>query len=337
MRKNFYLLLQMSTIVVVGTFPWNIAGAQDATSPSLADELKAKYALTASGSDSPGAVLKIKKEGILGVPPGNVTMARQAYKDGELHEVSKFTMPLLGKNTRYLKAGEKVYVRKLDVNLKKNEIALVIFECDTCNGAAELASYKAEVVFEFPKGSYVNRSAILDSISQVFALDNGAGSGGAGGGVKRGGDAGGLKVPGTYVNAQTPTDQLQLNADNSLSLNAGGQTSRGTFTRDGNILKITIPDTNVETTMTFKDGNLTDAAGQVWSLREQVPPPATSGPALRNEDIIKLAKVGIDDATLIAKIGNSKCQFDTSPDVLIQLKQSGVSAAVLKAMVGAGK
>ena len=50
-----------------------------------------------------------------------------------------------------------------------------------------------------------------------------------------------------------------------------------------------------------------------------------------------MAKVGIDDATLITKIGSSKCQFDTSTDALIQLKQSGVSAAVLKAMVGASK
>jgi hypothetical protein len=47
--------------------------------------------------------------------------------------------------------------------------------------------------------------------------------------------------------------------------------------------------------------------------------------------------LGIDDATIISKIGSSKCQFDTSTDALIQLKQGGVSAAVLKTMVGAGK
>jgi TonB family protein len=66
---------------------------------------------------------------------------------------------------------------------------------------------------------------------------------------------------------------------------------------------------------------------------------ATSGAAgdsiLRNEDIVKLAKAGIDDATILAKVAASKCQFDTSTDALIQLKQSGVSAAVLKAMVAA--
>jgi hypothetical protein len=58
---------------------------------------------------------------------------------------------------------------------------------------------------------------------------------------------------------------------------------------------------------------------------------------LKNEDIVKMAKAGLDDALIIAKIGSSKCQFDTSTDALIQLKQSGVSPAVLKAIMGAGK
>jgi hypothetical protein len=56
---------------------------------------------------------------------------------------------------------------------------------------------------------------------------------------------------------------------------------------------------------------------------------------LRNEDVIKLAKVGIDDATILAKIKTSKCQFDTTTDALVLLRKSGVSAVVLNAMVGA--
>jgi hypothetical protein len=50
-----------------------------------------------------------------------------------------------------------------------------------------------------------------------------------------------------------------------------------------------------------------------------------------------MAKAGFDDAIIIAKIGSSNCQFDTSADALIQLKQAGVDAAVLKAMLGARK
>jgi hypothetical protein len=50
-----------------------------------------------------------------------------------------------------------------------------------------------------------------------------------------------------------------------------------------------------------------------------------------------MAKAGFDDSIVIAKIGSSNRQFGTSPDAPIQLKQAGVDAAVLKAMLGARK
>jgi hypothetical protein len=145
------------------------------------------------------------------------------------------------------------------------------------------------------------------------------------------------KLPAIYANAQNPGDRLQLNADNSFSLQEAGQTFRGTFVVNGNALEITIPETNTKTTMTIQGTKLTDQSGQTWDLPKQPAPTASSEGSLRNEDIVKMAQVGIDESTIIAKIGSSKCQFDTSTDALIQLKQSGVSAAVLKAMVGAGK
>jgi hypothetical protein len=43
-------------------------------------------------------------------------------------------------------------VRKLDVNLKSDKVTFIIFECDTCNGATDRASYRSVVVFQFPKG-----------------------------------------------------------------------------------------------------------------------------------------------------------------------------------------
>jgi hypothetical protein len=57
--------------------------------------------------------------------------------------------------------------------------------------------------------------------------------------------------------------------------------------------------------------------------------------ALQNDDILKIVKAGLDDSIIIAKIKTSKCQFDTAPDTLIALKQSGVSSAVMRAMTQA--
>jgi hypothetical protein len=146
-----------------------------------------------------------------------------------------------------------------------------------------------------------------------------------------------LRLPSTYVSVQTPADQLQLNADNSFSLQEGGQTYHGTFVANGSAVELNISDTNTKTTATIQGNSLTDGSGQAWVLREQSAGTAPSGPLLLNEDIIKMVKAGLDEAIIIAKIGGSKCQFDTSTDALIQLKGSGVSAAVLKAMVGAGR
>jgi hypothetical protein len=87
------------------------------------------------------------------------------------------------------------------------------------------------------------------------------------------------------------------------------------------------------------------AAAPAPPAPEAAPPPlaipeapataAPGAPLLRNDDVIKMAKAGFDDSIIIAKISSSRCHFDTSTDALIQLKQNGVSSAVIKAIVGA--
>jgi hypothetical protein len=90
-------------------------------------------------------------------------------------------------------------------------------------------------------------------------------------------------------------------------------------------------------TATIEGDKITDNSGQIWMLRDQSSAPAPVQAALHNQDIIDLATAGIDDATILAKIASSKCQFETSTGALINLKKSGVSAAVIKAVVGAVK
>ena len=268
MQKSGFKIGAM--LVAVIALPWRAAVAQDA--PSLTDQLRAQYKLVKTGSDAsgftviePGAVLVVKKGGILGVPPGNVTMAQQTYKDGDLKGVNGFARGLLGKTTRYFQVGEKVYVRKLDVNLKNDKLTFIVFECDTCNGATEQSSFKSEVVFQFPKGylGTAEPAQIEDVIGQVLAVDP---SGGA---------------PAAEVPQQQPTAQVQPDA--------GPKPASPT-------------------------------------------PPDAGGAALRNDDVVKMAKAGLDDGIIISKIKSSRTQFDTSPDALIALKTSGVSSPVLRAM-----
>ena len=58
---------------------------------------------------------------------------------------------------------------------------------------------------------------------------------------------------------------------------------------------------------------------------------------LQNEDIVKMLAAGLPQEVVIAKIKTSLCQFDTSPDALIKLKEKGASAALLTAMMERGK
>jgi hypothetical protein len=147
-----------------------------------------------------------------------------------------------------------------------------------------------------------------------------------------------LKLPSTFVSSQTSTDQLQLNADNSFSLKEGGQSYSGMFLINSNSLELNIKETGVKTSGNLQGNTLTDSSGQKWVLREQATTAAAPAEnVLYNQDIIALVKAGFDDPTILAAIASARCQFDTSTSALINLKQSKVSAAVIKAMVGAQK
>jgi hypothetical protein len=144
------------------------------------------------------------------------------------------------------------------------------------------------------------------------------------------------KLPAAYANAQNPADKLQLNGDNTFSLQESGQAYQGTFVLNDHTVELNITG-GPKTTATIRGNDLVDSGGQAWVLVEQPSQGASGAAVLQNQDIIKLVKAGLDDGLIIAKIGASKCQFDTSTDALIQLKESGVSAAVMKVIVAATK
>jgi len=315
------------------------------------------YKLTMLGKDAfgisvlqAGDVFSIKTPGILGVLPTQHSVCPMAYRDGALQKPSGFCVAVERSFSAYFQPGLKVHFTKLDVNLKKGRIDVSITACDACNKTEPASYYRSEVDFEFEKGylETAKPEVVKATIAQVFALDVGgeAQSTATGGLVLNSPSPAPpvptpvpvmhLNLPSTYVSAQTPADQLRLNADNTFSLQEAGQTYTGTFSTNGNTVKLNI-NGGPESTATVQGNNLTDGSGQTWVLREQAAQAASGAGVLQNQDVIKMVKAGLDDAIILAKIAGSKCQFDTSTDALIQLKQSGVSAAVLKAVVAAGK
>jgi hypothetical protein len=239
--------------------------------------------------------------------------------------------------------GEKLYLTNIEVT--PTEVVFNVQSCGACDLSVNLNDppYRARLAFQFDKGYLGSADAkpVLETIARVFGLSASpiapppppATTTTT---TTTPPPAQPLKLPSTYAKAETPADQLQLNADRSFSLQEDGQTYRGTFAANGNTLELNISG-GPKTTATIQGNNLTDSSGQMWVLREQTAPGAAAETLLQNQDVIKMVKAGLDDALIIAKIGSSKCQFDTSTDALIQLKQSGVSAAVLKAVVAAGR
>lgn len=167
------IAFRVLAILLAGFLPCGSALAQTDSASSLESQLKAHYKLTKTGVDStgfaivePGTVLIIQKGGILGVPQTSPSIASATYQNGELRTPEA---PAVS-GTRFLPVGEKVYVTKIEANLKSDRVALTIIECDSCNGAQKPSFYKSAVVFQFPK-DYLTGAAmdqIQDVISQVL-------------------------------------------------------------------------------------------------------------------------------------------------------------------------
>ncbi len=58
-------------------------------------------------------------------------------------------------------------------------------------------------------------------------------------------------------------------------------------------------------------------------------------PRLVNKQIIEMVKAGLSKEVIIAKIKTSRCNFDTDPSILTEMKYNGVPNEVLQAMIEA--
>lgn len=161
---------------------------------SLQEQLVAQYKLVKMGSDTsgysvvePGTLLAIQKGGILGVPYSDKTVLTTKYENGTVHSpnaaMAEARKKLFGhfsqtasegQTTHLFQKGDKVYVTKVSVNVDKDSVELGIVACDTCNKTDPPTYNKAQVQFEFPKGSLAKAGAgdVEDTIGQLLAISD---------------------------------------------------------------------------------------------------------------------------------------------------------------------
>ncbi len=204
MREKIKISVLVAALIMVGITPC-MEEAQDLPAVSLEDQLKAQYTLVKMGWNSGGAViveegtvLVIKKDGILSTPYGDQPVATK-YQDGTVRSPSAtIVVPrgnLTGKvgkqqTTRLFQTGERVYPSQIAVNLSTDQVTISVVSCDACNNVSPMTFYKADVVFQFPKGTLAtsNRSQVEDTIAELLNIDDtpsdqGGGQGGNGNGA----------------------------------------------------------------------------------------------------------------------------------------------------------
>jgi hypothetical protein len=258
-----------------------LASVASAQAPTLQEQLIAQYKLVKMGSDTSGysvidkgTLLEIKKGGILGVPYGDNNIPACHYENGSVKGPSGVAMlgrkSIMGKfgkeqTTHLFASGDKVYPMKVDVNVAKDTVTLGIVACDTCNKTDPPTYNKAQVVFQFPKGSLANANAgsVEDTIGQLLAVtdesqDQAQGGqdqgqqGDQGGGAQAGGSQGG-------GGQQAQQDQPQAEpAEIKLGMTMGEvETALGKPDRKANLGAKQIYYYK-DMKITFKDGKVSD-------------------------------------------------------------------------------
>lgn len=191
MWQRFGVLIPGATLLLAGLISAAPAVAQ---APSLQEQLAAQYKLVKMGSDTSGysvvdagTLLAIQKGGIMGVPYTDKTVLTTKYEGGTVHgpnaalaEARKrmfghFSQTQSeGQTTHLFQKGDKVYPTKVDVNLDKDTVVMGLVACDTCNKTDPPTYNKANVVFQFPKGTLAKASAgdVEDTIGQLLSVSD---------------------------------------------------------------------------------------------------------------------------------------------------------------------
>lgn len=191
MWQKLGLFFSGATMLLAGL---GCAAPAAAQAPTLQEQLTAQYKLVKIGSDTggysvvdAGTLLAIQKGGILGVPYSDKTVLTTKYENGTVHgpnammtEARKRMFGRFsqtqneGQTTHLFQKGDKVYPSKLDVNVDKDTVSLAIVACDTCNKTDPPTYNKANVVFQFPKGSLAKASAgdVEDTIGQLLSISD---------------------------------------------------------------------------------------------------------------------------------------------------------------------
>jgi hypothetical protein len=247
-----------------------VAHAQAAASASLAQSLNSQY--------PKGTILYVLTTGIVGTTGCNLHPT-STFKDGKLHTPGFGQNLLLGTakcETQPIAPGTQVYLSDMKVFQKTNRVSIVVLQCSVgdCSAGFE-GALPSQVDFEFPKGflATTQLAEVQEAIQQVFSLASGPNAPAQGGQVALAvSQPASPQLPPTvtpgsfYVNAQNKADRLQLNLNNSFSLQEGGQSFTGDYSIAGATLKLHIVQLQKDVDIAIRGNEIVVNGQETWTL-----------------------------------------------------------------------
>lgn len=182
MRGKFAAALAIfvfSLVLIAPAFAQAQAGA--GTGSTLRDDLAKNFKMVRLGSNAgstsvtdTGTVLVVQQAGLLGLPQNSLVPCPAHFKDGTLKAPNMLCKAAARNNSKDFPNGDKVYPMKIDVNMQKDEVSMIVLECDTCNNTDPPTYFHSQVVFQFPKGYLATADAgqVEDMIAKLFAPDS---------------------------------------------------------------------------------------------------------------------------------------------------------------------
>jgi hypothetical protein len=221
------------------------------------------------GTYPAGTVLVIKLKGLVGVNSECAIAPASSFKGGKLHHMGFFQAAAATSNqclSRTLALGSAVSVWGTLVQARFNRVDLLVADLND--------GYKAQVWFEFPKGSLpaTDFKAVQAVIETVFSIQNGPPP------QQQVQQAAQPEpplqpqppVPATaslgaiYVNSQLAADRLQLNPGGSFSLTEAGQAFSGNYSVNGNTLKLHIVQLDKDVDIAIDGDKLIVNGSEIW-------------------------------------------------------------------------
>ena len=264
MRDDFRLPILTSILLLAWAAPGNMALAQTPSPASWEESLSLQYRT--------GTMLYVRTPGVVGTIGCNVHPTSN-FKDGTLHAPG-FAQNLLLSTAKCemqpIAPATQVYLSVMQVTQKSNRVDFVVLQCNVpdCSGGVE-GAIVSQVEFEFPKGflATAQLAQVEEAIHHVFAV-----AGRSNATAQQGGSQPvsptlpPAVTPGSqYLNSQNPADRLQLNTDDSFSLQEAGQSFTGKYSVAGATLKLHIVELQKDVDILVQGNDLVVNGEEIWT------------------------------------------------------------------------